>query len=462
MISRNVHPVVCLFLMLCGLSPIAGGATLCVSQKPNSGCPFSNINAAVAVATPGDVIQVSPGTYHEDVVIGIAISLVGADRSTTTIDATGLANGIYVDGMDNAGLTGVLVSGFTIQKANFEGILITNATHVTISDNHVLQNNLSLNIGNATCPGVPEFETGESFDCGEGIHLSGVSHSIIANNLVEQNSGGILLSDDTGDTHDNLILGNTVQDNPFDCGITLASHPLFGGGLPPTAAGVFRNTITGNVSKHNGFQVPGAGAGVGLFSPAPFTKTYGNVVVNNDLKDNGLPGVAMHAHAPGATLSDNMIVGNRITGNGADTADTATPGPTGINVSGGDNGSGVPVAVITGTVIAGNVIKHEEIGVVTKTDSLIGIHLNDFINLTTGIDNLDDGSVAAELNWWGCSKGPAAPGCANVSGTNVSYVPFLTAPYRGDESQNGDCGQGPDAQGQECQQDGGNDLRQGR
>jgi parallel beta-helix repeat protein len=73
-----------------------------------------------------------------------------------------------VDGIDNPGLTGVVVSGFTIQNANFEGILITNASYVTISDNNVLQNNVSL-VG-LTCPGIPDFETGESFDCGEGIH----------------------------------------------------------------------------------------------------------------------------------------------------------------------------------------------------------------------------------------------------------------------------------------------------
>ena len=105
---------------------------------------------------------------------------------------------------------------------------------------------------------------------------------------------------------------------------------LFGSGPAPTAAGVFHNTITGNTSEHSGFQGPGAGAGVGLFSPAPFTATYANVVVNNDLRDNGLPGVALHAHSPGATLSDNMIAGNRFMRNGADTADMATPGSTGI------------------------------------------------------------------------------------------------------------------------------------
>lgn len=426
MTRRNAH-LSGLLLLICGMAQIAAGATICVSQKPNSGCPFSSISAAVAAASPGDVIQVGQGTYHEDVIIGKSLSLIGANRSNTTIDATGLANGIYIDGRDNPGLSMVFVSGFQVQNANFEGILVTNASQVTITDSYVLQNNLSLNINNLTCPGIPSFETAEDFDCGEGIHLIGVDHSIVSNDLIEKNSGGILLSDDTGATHDNLILGNTAQDNPFDCGITLASHPLFGGG--PTAAGVFHNTITGNNSQRNGFQVPGAGAGVGLFSPAPFTKTYGNVVVNNDLADNGLPGVAMHAHSPGALLSDNMIVGNRISGNGTDTEDTATPGPTGINVSGGDNGTGTPVAVITGTIIAGNVIQQETIGVATKTEALTEMHLNNFVSVTTGVDNLDGGSVGAQLNWWGCSSGPTAPGCAGISGTSVLFVPFLTSPF---------------------------------
>jgi parallel beta-helix repeat protein len=428
MTYRNVTLVSCLCVVLCGISQIAAGANLCVSKHPSPECPYSTIGAAVAAASVGDVVQVSQGKYHEDVVIGKAISLVGSNRNNTIIDATGLANGIYVDGLDNAGLFGVSVSGFQVQNANFEGILVTNASDVTIADNHVLKNNLNLIISSDTCTARPAFETSEGDDCGEGIHFSGVDHSIVANNLVEKNAGGILLTDDTGATHDNLVLGNTVQDNPYDCGITLASHPLFAPG-PPTAAGVFHNTVSGNVSEHNGFQVPGAGAGVGLFAAAPFNKTYANVVVDNILKDNGLPGVAMHAHAPGATLTDNMIAGNHIAGNGADTADTATSGPTGINVSGGDNGSGMPLAVITGTVIAGNVIEQETIGVAVKTNALVEAHLNDFSDLLYGVDNLDGGVVDATLNWWGCSRGPAAGGCAAVTGTDVLYLPFLTMPY---------------------------------
>ncbi len=420
-----------LVLAACTLSSALQAATLCVSKNPNSACPYSTITAAVNAASPGDVIQVSQGIYHEDVVIGKAISLIGANRSNTIIDATGLPNGIYVDGLHNPGLQAVFISGITVQNANYEGILLTNTSYGAVQDTLVTGANRSLNTGNLTCPVIPSFETAEDFDCGEGIHLSGVDHEVIASNIVENNAGGILLSDDTGETHDNLIMNNLVQDNPFDCGITLASHPLAGPvGPQPTAAGVDHNTILGNIARRNGRQLPGAGAGVGLFSPAPFTKTFGNVVVNNTLMDNGLPGVSMHAHSAGANLNDNMIAGNTISGNGADTEDTFTPGPTGINVSGGDDGMGNPVAVISGTVVAGNTIQQESIAVAAKTNAVTPVHLNNFINVMTGVDNLASGGlVGAKLNWWGCAQGPGAPGCANTVGSNILTLPFLTKPF---------------------------------
>ena len=118
-----------------------------------------------------------------------------------------------------------MISGFTVKNANFEGILVANATGVTISGNTVNNNNLGLMVADTTtCPGLPTFETNEDDDCGEGIHLIGVDHSIVSGNRVENNAGGILVSDETGASHDNLITGNSVANNAFDCGITLASH----------------------------------------------------------------------------------------------------------------------------------------------------------------------------------------------------------------------------------------------
>ena len=92
-----------------------------------------------------------------------------------------------------------------------------------------------------------------------------------------------------------------------------------------------------------------------------------------------------------------------------------------------------PLAVITGTVIAGNVIRQETDGVVAKTNALVGAHLNDFIDVVTGVDNLAGSlpysSVDARLNWWGCSTGPASPGCAGIAGTNILFLPVLNTPF---------------------------------
>jgi hypothetical protein len=373
-----------------------------------------------------DTINVARGIYTEDVTITTPLSLVGAGHGQSIINAVGLSNGIYIDGLDNPGLSKVLVTGFTIENANFEGILVTNASFVTIRDNEVINNDKKLDPSVPSCIGIPDFETNEAFDCGEGIHLSGVDHSIVINNTSKLNSGGILLSDDTGATDHNLIIGNLVQDNPFDCGITLASHAPAAVTGASSPHGVFNNTIAEHESSNNGLAVEGAGAGVGIFDSIPGTRNYGNVVINNLLKNNGLPGVAMHSHTPDQNLNDNLIVGNRISGNGADTEDAATQGPTGINVFG--------VSPITGTVISGNVIDKEAVDIATNTTAtLVAIHVNNLLGGQIGVDNrAGSGIVDATQNWWGSPRGPTTGGATTVEGMNVSYTPWLSHPIQGD------------------------------
>jgi len=407
--------------LVAGICVPAGATTFCVNPGGTNGC-FAKIGAAVSAAAANDTINVASGTYKEDVVIGMPLSLVGANPKNTIIDATGLSNGIYIDGLDNAGLSNVVVTGFTVENANFEGILVTNASFVTLSNNYVTNNDKSLNISTPACPGLPAFETAEGEDCGEGIHLVAVDHSILANNASENNAGGVLLSDETGATHDNLITGNIVRNNPFDCGITLASHPAYS----RTTLGIVHNTITNNDSSHNGYQVPGAGAGVGIFGFLPGATVSGNVVIYNRLTNNGLPGVTFHAHNTGGgpeVLNDNIVVGNWISGNGADTQDAATPGTTGINVYG--------YYPITGTVISQNVIDNEAYDIVVNTDAQVDAHLNGFLGRTVGVDNLGSGTVDATENWWGCFGGPGAKGCASVEGSGVLFTPWLKWPFEG-------------------------------
>jgi parallel beta-helix repeat protein len=440
----------------------AAAAELCVNAKGIKGC-YTTISAGVAAAAAGDTIRVAPGSYREHVIINKSLSLIGADTANTIIDAGGPGNGIgiYIDGMDNldaagklaggTGLGNVVVQGFTVANGGFEGILVTNAWNVTIVGNHVTGNNLNLQVPTnpAGCPFIPAWETSEGFDCGEGIHLAAVHSSTVANNIVDHNAGGILLTDETGANDENLITGNTVTDNGYDCGITLASHrPAVSSGFgtdPARAFGVYRNTVVGNEASRNGLLVSGNGTGVGIFTSPGFpvaapvyTAAYENVVIGNRIIGNGQPGVAMHAHRAGAMLIGNLVTGNYIAGNGADVADTTTNGAsTGIIIHAG--ASGEP---LTGNTVIGNVIEQESIDVAVNTSAQINIHLNSLAGGAVGVANLGGGTVDATMNWWRCPGGPPPPlviassktttagqtqGCSTFQG-NVTYAPWLTQP----------------------------------
>jgi parallel beta-helix repeat protein len=412
---RFLAPILC--------AAAASAATWCVNPTGASGCK-TTIGAAVAAAAAGDTVSVAAGTYKESVKIGMPLALTGADAATTIIDATGLANGIYVDGIDNNALAGVFISGFTVQNANFEGILVANASATTISGNIVQNNDKSLAFSTvqSACPGLPAFETNEADDCGEGIHLLGADHSVVVDNTVENNAGGILLSDDTAAVHHNLIAGNLVSNNAYDCGITLASHVPAALTNSANPLGVYNNNVVSNQSLQNGLL--GDGAGVGIFASAPGTASYSNAVVNNTVTGNGIPGVTLHGHAPNQNLNANLIIGNTLSGNGADTAPTSTPGPAGINIW--------AVSPISGIIVSQNIFSNEALDVVVNAPGDFRVQRNSFPRGTIGVMNAGGGNVNADSNYWGCSSDPRTqvPGfalCAMISGP-VTVTTWVTSP----------------------------------
>ena len=231
------------------------------------------------------------------------------------------------------------------------------------------------------------------------------------------NSGGILLTDETGVTYVNQITGNSVHDNALDCGITIASHPP----APPatTPFGVINNNVVGNRASGNGKI--GAGAGVGIFAPGPGNQAYGNQVIGNVIENNGLPGVTVHNHAapPGApqvNLNAIVIIGNYISGNGADTEDAATPGTAGINIYG--------VAGIWATEIMENTIVNEAYDVVMNNPGSMDVHLNNLLGTGVGVANIGKGGIDASANFFGCAAGPGTTGCTTISGTVLSPAPL--------------------------------------
>jgi len=443
----------CCVVICVSLTQTLTGATLCVDPH-QFGC-YSTIQAAVNAASPNDVIKVAAGTYKEYVTIGIPLSLIGEDTESTIVNAAGKAHGFFVDGYDHAGLKNVTIEHFTVENADFEGILVVSAADVQIRHNEVKDNDATpgLNFtGEATgCPGQPGngiYENDETGDCGGAIHLVGTSHSVVSENVITGNADGVLISDETEESHDNVIVKNTVKDNPLECGIVLASHPPAGHTTKPYAPhhGVNNNTVAENVSIGNGVKIGGSGAG--LFSDGMGTgHVVGNLILRNVLVGNGLGGVAMHSHVgpafglPADNFYGNVIIGNYIAKNLADTFDTATPGSVGININSGDGGS-----PIYGTVISYNVIREEDVDIAINTPAEVDIHLNDLRGGKIGVADVCafdkatvcKGKIIATENYWGCHDGPGAAGCTTVSGSKITFDPWLREPVRNEDHHDGE------------------------
>jgi hypothetical protein len=351
---------------------------------------------ALTQAHPNDTIIIFPGTYHEsrnaNVVTprlkGLTIkSTKGADR--TVIDASGNANGLLIEA------SGVSVIGLTVKNANLEGILAeppqsswpkkptsapANISHLTIARNVVVHNDRAYNTHlppDAACPS----SLTDADDCGEGLHLMGVSWSKVTGNNVNHNVGGILLSDggfgiSVGPAAHNLISRNQSTDNAFDCGITLPGHDpravattgKNAGKPQPNLAGVYANTVVNNVASRNG------AAGLLDAVPYPGTGAYDNVFVGNTANGNGNSGFVLHSHAPLQDVSGIVVAGNRFGKNNlAGDPDTGVKPTTGVML--------LSIAVKVSIKVDGNQISNNVNGIAFNRNVKVVGH-NKFTNVT--------------------------------------------------------------------------------
>ena len=358
--------------------------------------PCKTLGYALSQAGRNGKIVIAPGTYHEsgnaNVVKpglkGLSIRSTGS-AARTVIDATGNANGILIEA------SGVSVTGLTVKNANLEGILAepplsswptgpTSApagiSHLTIAGNAVVHNDRAYNTSLPPDSACPSSLT-DADDCGEGLHLLGVSWSKVIGNNVSHNVGGILVSDggfgiSVGPAAHNLIAYNHSTDNAFDCGITLPGHDPRAvattgpntGKPQPHLAGVYDNHVVHNVSTGNG------AAGLLDATPYPGTGSYDNLFAGNSASGNGNAGFVLHSHAPLQDVSGIVVVGNRIGQNNlAGDPDTGVMATTGVML--------LSVAVPTSIVVAGNKISNNVNGVAFNSNITVVGH-NRFAHVT--------------------------------------------------------------------------------
>ena len=163
---------------------------------------YLTIQEAINAANPGDTVYVKAGAYYEHVVVDKSLSLVGEDKDTTIIDGNG--TGIVVKiGWTIRRIDHVILSGFTIRRSGRQwihlpvmvsypesGIFLREVEESVIGNNIIIDN-----LGGVT------------------LHRS--PSNVVKNNLIMNNEYGVTLSSAGEESVDNVILENTIANNTY-------------------------------------------------------------------------------------------------------------------------------------------------------------------------------------------------------------------------------------------------------
>jgi hypothetical protein len=234
----------------------------------------TTIGAALAAASNGDTILVSPGVYDENINFGgKAVKLVSTDGPERTIIDGGGRKEVVRISQDEP--RGAHLNGFTIRNGRADGFgggVVVVSASPTIVNNWVVDN----------------------AGCGNGIGMN-ISHTsaLIKNNLISRNRfqgciGGLGIGLSMGgDNHHPVLSGG-------------ASHP----------------EVIGNRITDNRPIVPGSatmGGGLSLNSAVDYVVS-GNYIADNEAQTAG--GLSLSNDTAGSLLVQNVIVGNEAEGDG--------------------------------------------------------------------------------------------------------------------------------------------------
>jgi parallel beta-helix repeat protein len=243
---------------------------------------YPTIQQAIDYASSGDTVFVKTGTYEECVSINKSLSLIGEDKTKTTIKGDwGLGGTVILVDHDD-----VTVSGFTIQSnaenthgTSIRGVHLLNVHGCTVSSCIFSRVGKGIWLYGSSGNTIEDNSVyGLQYFTWSGITLEASSNNSIRNNsFIDSMQGGIeVLSHSCG----NSITGNTVKSQWAGINFEFSSN---------------NNTVTGN-------SLTGVRYGVWL----QITSSY-NIIKNNTIRDS-LTGI----QANGAS-SNNLIEKNTIT-----------------------------------------------------------------------------------------------------------------------------------------------------
>ena len=447
--------------LLC-LAPAARAARRCAEPHGRHGC-FSRINAAIAASSAGDIIQILPGRYVENVVVDKALTLEGA-----AIDGD--------DDGDSDRDDGAVIYPAVSNPDCSPGSLCGGAASVIIlvrSDGVTIRG-LTLNGDNpALLSGV--VRGGHDIDARIGIitdHLNGAFTGLTVEHVEVRNvyTRGMQMS--TGGTFSfrynqiSNVQGDGLAIALFNSGGQgVMEHNVVDHANDALSANHSRGTrFAGNVVTHSqsGVHTDNAGDGGGSTpdliednrisdcEPASnpsatalwsFVSYLGPVFRNNTSRGCtvglGVYGIGVAAGAP--TFSGNRVLGSGAAGTVGALVTTADLGFGTFDATAQFSGNhierfetGLLVhqdAGRTGKASATSLcLRRNGTGVATQGPGTASVHQSAFSDSARfGADATAGGPIDATSSFWGAKSGPRPPGAGDAIAGAVTANPFLTA-----------------------------------
>jgi hypothetical protein len=383
-----------------------------------------NIQQAIDGASAGDVVTVCPGTYSEALKIDKDLTLSGVDAPTTVVSVPA---GLGVSSC-NAGEGRVLVDvcggAVTIDDLTMSGPGDGSQGCVgSVNYGVFVSNDATLNLVDSVVRDIREPGTGlEGCQTGIGVRagsrfLGETAHLTMSGSSVTgYQKGGVVVD---GPGTDATISGNTIDGGAASLAIARNGVQI-GREASATVSG---NTIAGNECDLAGVCGPdpidsSQAAGVLVFEAGSGTVISDNTITTSDMgvynDTAGSPvsvtGNTITARYEGVYLGDattdvshNTITGAATAGVVAVSADWYAGDTNGTVTSNQllDNGTGISIIDDdTGDALVVN----------------LTAAFNRIVGNGTGVSNSGAATVDAHNNWWGCSLGPAHPGCDDATG----------------------------------------------
>ena len=298
------------------LPNLATATILFVGDPPNVSNYFTSIQAAIDAARPGDVIEVAPGVYQENVVVNKPLFILGAQYGQDARFGRGEpAQESVLDGSFTVGSANVLLAGFTVSDPQA-------AAGVTVG--RFANDSLFNNIVN---------------DPAVGLLFNGSRHALATGNLIANNSGqGILIEhvhgDDGGDRPDGQQANDGSQNGAVPA-VEIQQNLVENSGADGIAVLASSGVVLdGNTVTDNGLG-SGGGQGILLAENAHHILVTGNLVSANHgdgieltggthdvlILDNQLDGNTLDGILLTAKSHDNVIAQNEFDANDANSAE---------------------------------------------------------------------------------------------------------------------------------------------